>query len=675
MTTSNATMDNAVPEGITTNNAVGSSATVGAQARDITDSTVNVNVGQTELPPPEKYRIGVNYLHRGIPTKARELINEAIIYGYDNDKVRFHWILAMLSGQSYRELSTGELAQLRNIRETATTDGDDKWERGLHTLCGLLDYLADPQGDPGPILTKLLELEDDQRTAILKHLDLVLTGTIKDKLWLDTRDRANKARTSNERTKRAWTYFHPNPAGPRARKPKPVSITIRDQVVARASSFLFTASLGYLGWLVMQTAAPLPILAYFLALITGYLGARSGVEWCHRWERLQVKEREFSGLRRTTRSPEDGFTNRMDSWFDHYSNKYLPKEGNRQTYLADTEGIRRTLRDEVVEIYREERVKDKAVTWLVRHLISEVRNRWENGTLWEYRSTYRTDPATKLQCCLGLAVMFLASIYVINAVIRIEPVATVIATLLVLVTGRSGAAAWLRIILERRRYKEEDFEYEQRLQARKAAHKRWEKKLENRPQENEMEDWLNADKTILLDMAMRQYKLTWRDIIAHTFLQTPAKQCARKRIKPGPWRYSRYELHLFLITADGVRWVSTELDFQEATFHDEERLNFRFDAVASVNVTETEKLHHMLELNLVDGSTMTASVQHSSLEDLESDEDPEKFSQITLESAGFPHTLHILEGIAAEGKEWLSRAVHPPAHLTELAPAIESLPT
>jgi hypothetical protein len=36
-------------------------------------------------------------------------------------------------------------------------------------------------------------------------------------------------------------------------------------------------------------------------------------------------------------------------------------------------------------------------------------------------------------------------------------------------------------------------------------------------------------------------------------------------------------------------------------------------------------------------------------------ENPAIFSEIDLDATGFTHTLHILEGIAAEGKDWADR--------------------
>lgn len=69
----------------------------------------------------------------------------------------------------------------------------------------------------------------------------------------------------------------------------------------------------------------------------------------------------------------------------------------------------------------------------------------------------------------------------------------------------------------------------------------------------------------------------------------------------GPWRYSKYRLLLFLLTGDPI----------------------------SVRVTE------------------------SSIEGIQPGDDPRALSQVALDASGLIHTLNVLEGIAAEGKEWI----------------------
>jgi hypothetical protein len=170
-----------------------------------------------------------------------------------------------------------------------------------------------------------------------------------------------------------------------------------------------------------------------------------------------------------------------------------------------------------------------------------------------------------------------------------------------------------------------------------------------------METWLNCDKTLFLDKALHHYRLAWRDVIAYALLQTPGKHYKRARVRGGPWRYSKYDIRLFLITQDGVREVSTELDFEHVAFNGQERNNFRFDAVSSVHVAETNELSYTLELTLTNGPVRNIRVVDPDDQRPDSGENSDTFSRINLDAAGFTHTLHILEGIAAEGRNWIDR--------------------
>jgi hypothetical protein len=110
---------------------------------------------------------------------------------------------------------------------------------------------------------------------------------------------------------------------------------------------------------------------------------------------------------------------------------------------------------------------------------------------------------------------------------------------------------------------------------------------------------------------------------------------------------------IFVLTADGVRQMTVDLDFEKATFHNQDRLNYRYDAVAAVQVNEADDGHKMFELTLVNGHPIEAEVNDSETDSIEPGEDIRTVSRVTLDAAGLGNTLHVLEGIAAEGKEWI----------------------
>lgn len=669
------TGDSATSPSIGTQNTAESGATIGMQAGYVQNSTVHqnstvqhnstVHFHQPGDPPEKKYRDGVSCLGSGRPDRARVLIGEAIDQGYNNSEARFHRMLAVLSKRSYRDLTNEDHQELSSASQRVGTD-DDEWTRAVAAIRELLEYLAGTDRDPGLALGKLLNEQSPQRDKIVHHLEFFLTAGMKDDLWVETRDKALKARLGNKRLDRAWAYFHPEPAKARAARPIENTTTRLDRALAVSCSGLCGVALAYLGWLVLTTAAPIPILSYLLAFGAGYVCVRTGVEWNYRARRLKVKDRSHFGVPWFTDPPEGGFASQVDNYFEYCYRKYGPqKDSRRVAWLAETVMIRRTLRNEVVDLYREERIDAHKVRWLIRHLVIDTRDRWITGTLREYQQRYRTDPFTKLWCVLSTAAVTLALLEAVIAATNAAPLATLATTAVAAVTGRTAVMKWVHITSERRRHAEDLVEYERVLREREEAYWIWKHKLDSRrPSEEEMETWLDCDKKKILDDALRHYRMAWRDVFEYSFLHAPAKYRKRARVEGGPWRYSKYDIRLFLVTFDGVREISTELDFEEAELNGQERNNFRFDAVSSVHVIETNDLRYTLDLTLTNGPVRNIRVTDPEPNQGSSGEQLDALSQINLEAAGFTHTLHILEGIAADGKTWIRQAANTNVDMT-----------
>lgn len=634
-----------------TDNSAGDGSFVGIQATSVYNSNV-YQVFQSD-PPHRKYEVGVRFMEDGVPTKARELIGEAIARDYDNAEIRFHWALAMFSKRPYRDLSVEDRQRLMRLSDRLPRYANDEWKRGLEVICELLECLDDTSRDTAPVLKELRTLSPRQRDPIFYHLDLVLTGEMKGSLWAEIRQAAEDRRLNRDRMNRMWAYFQPIPIGPRVKEPVADEAAHDRPIIV---SGVLAIALGYLGWLTIAHATPIPILAFLVMAAAGYPAFQHGLEWYYRAKRLKVKEQVFDGDVEVRHAPPSGFASKVDASFNRYFGRYLPRGQDREQWLSRSSGIRRALRDEIVELYRESRVGVGRVNWLIRHLASDVRTRWEAGTLREYRVQYRIGSARRAWCLLPLAALIPAAVVVMATAVRTDPLAAVITVLVAFGSGRVAATRWANSTYERRRYAEDLLESEQALTARKAAYQRWWDKLSaTRPSDGEMESWLTCDKILLLDEVLGHYRLAWRDIIAYAFLQTPAKSYKRGRTISGPWRYSRYDLLLFLITRDGVREVSSELDFEGVNFSVQERNNFRFDAVASVHVSKTGEFGCNLELTLVNGQPSDVRVTDPDAGEHGLDEDLTNFSEINLAASGFVNTLHILEGIAAEGKSWLDR--------------------
>ncbi|MEV0402203.1 hypothetical protein [Actinoallomurus sp. NPDC050550] len=640
------------PDATTTTNTAGGSAYVGMQA-----GTVHGDVKMYMLPPdasPEqKFETGVRCLNGNMPDQARELIHEAAMAEYVNDRVCFYRLLAVMSGRTRHELSKEEAAMLwgpQKIRPTTC----DEWAGGIKVIHDLLETAQDPESDINIPLTGLDKLGDIQRTMIIKHMEAFLDGPIEDKIWAQSLRQAAQEQMDGDRMDRVWKFFQAKPLEPREHHPEPITIPITTRVQAVVATALFVVATAHLGYLLAEAGRVFALLAYLLSIAGGYFGARDGVEWRFRTVRRHAKDLKYRTAhhRRTNTSP-DGFAKKVDQRFEYYFAKFAPRGAERQFWLADTAGVRRTIRDEIVEEYREQRVGVERINWLIRHRSRVVRERWDNDTLWDYRRELATPLRAKTTTLLGLATLVGAGIWAVASAIQVGPLSTVRSTILALACGWLAARAWLHILLERRRHAADRAESRRTWDDDKEKFVRWQATLADKPDDGEMAAWLDCDRKVLLNEALQHYQLTMSNVIAYAFIEAPTASTKRARVLGGPWRYTKYKLLVFLLTTDGVRQLTVKLDFKRATFHDRKRTNYRYEAVAAVWVDHSDDGERTFELALINGQEIRVQVIGPGMEQLEQGEAPGTISKATLDAAGLRHTLHVLEGIAAEGKEWI----------------------
>ncbi|MFJ3245903.1 hypothetical protein [Streptomyces sp. NPDC086782] len=640
-----------------THNSAEYGSIVGIQAEVVHNPTVNFH---PDASPQEKYKVGVRFLEDGVPSRARDMISDAIAHGHDNAEVRFHWVLAMLSARAYHDLSTEELQRLHHASGLVRTYAEGGWKDALRVAFELLEMLSTADGEAGRVLEQLRALSPRQRDAILDHLDLVLTGGLKDSLWAENRERAEAARFGNDRVQRVWAYFEPDPIGPRALPPRPsTAATARAALPVRAGLFVVVTAFLWILALVADPAAA--AIESVVALGAGLTAAHFGRRWWYQEHQLKAKNRESHIPHMLgPASTGDGFTNRVRHSFDHYFSTRVPYGFAPYEWLGYTVHIRNSLVAEIALLYRESRINVDRVNWLIRYLAEDARDRHNKGTLFDHRHQNQTPAAAKVLCVVALITLGITTLALLGAVAAGADASLTLLAILALGgavwSGCAAASSWLEARGEEHRLAEETQEYQERLTARQVAYQNWKSFLDStRPSELEMETWLTCDKTLFVDEALRHYQLTWRDLITHTILMTPARPYKRGRVKGGPWRYSRYSFRLFLVTQDGIREISTEFDFTDAKRGNEQRSNYRFDALSSVQVTERTHVGYDLELVLTNGPARNIRVKDADTHQLAPDENAQEIAEINLNSAGFIHTFRLLEGIAADGKGWIER--------------------
>jgi hypothetical protein len=627
---------------------------------DVQAGVVHGDINYLTVPPDaspqEKFEKGVNLLHSDVPSRALKLIDAAVDEGYHTNKVFFYWLLALVSGRTWNELSDEEATMLRNRNNISRLTGDDAWADGVRTIDRLLDSTRKSETDLLVLLKELDKLENPQHDLIVTHLQIFLDGPIQDQMWDRAMAGAKEAQVAGNREARAWKFFQPNPADPRVRRTDPALTPVTLWIQAVAGTVVFIAAAIFVGSLLVQSGQILPLLAYLLSVPAGCVGAYHAVEWRFRVVRRFAKDRGLRPPRRhgTTSRP-GGFVRRVDRSFDRYFVKYVPDDEERRELLAETVGIRRSMRNELVEIYREKRIGAEEIAWLIRHQVRQVRDRWRDGTLWSYRDELATPLRTRAAAALGLTVSGGTGIWAVGTAVSASPSNAAPSGALMLAAGWIAALAWLQVILERRRITADTVESAQVLAERKAEFVQWQARLADRPEDAEMAAWLDCDRKVLLNEVLQHYRLTMSTVIAYAFVEAGDSPGRRARVRGGPWRYNKYRLLVFLLTNDGVRQLTARLDFYKGTIHDRHRTNYRYEAVASVEVRQADYNERTFELALVNGDRIKVQVIVQGTEELQEGETAEQVSDVTLDAAGLRHTLHVLEGIAAEGNKWFER--------------------
>lgn len=634
----------------TLSNVAGDYAQVGVQA-SVVHGDVNYMISP-DPSPMEKFEAGVRYLDGGMARRAWQLINEAVVDHHRTAKVCFYWPLALLSGRTRRELSNDELILLRNRDRLLPITGEGPWADGARMIRRLLDAAEQPGADIRLLLKEFDALPNLQRSTILRHLELFLEGQLNDELWHRRLQRAVDEQTGNDRQDRVWKFFQPTPAGPQVREPGPLTIPISAWLQAVAGAIVLVAGAVPIGYLLTRSGRIPELLAYLMSIVGGYFACRDGAEWHFRYRRRRAKD-DVYGMPplRTNTPPAEGFARRVDQRLEYYFAKRVPRGFDSASWLRWTVGIRKSLRDEIVGAYGETwRGVDK-INWLIRHRAEDVKTRWENGTLWNYRHELATPPLVQAATVLGAMAFGLGAYWAARGALAADPLYAVSSLVLVTMGAWLAGRAFLRITLRRRWHDADKSEARQLADETAMAFDRWQRRLSDRPADREMATWLDHDRNVLLSEALQHYRLTMSDVIAHAAIEAPAST-TRARVQGGLWRYRKYRILLFLLTADGVRQYSATLNFDDGTFHDRDRMSYRFESVAAVRVSQADNNARTFDLTLVDGQKISVQIEPR-VEELPQGEDSESEPEETLDAAGVSHTLHVLEGIAAEGKAWM----------------------
>jgi hypothetical protein len=385
----------------------------------------------------------------------------------------------------------------------------------------------------------------------------------------------------------------------------------------------------------------------------------AGASWVeYRWQaRRRAEHARRLALATRHAAPAGSFAARIDQRIEHYFATYLPDGMDRTDWLAITAGTRTRLRGELVEIYQGRRIGAEGLNWLFSHEAGEAKRRWKQETFYSPAQEFYAAPAVRTGRSAGMIGTVIGGLVVALALLHADPVGGLFSLAVLAVSGYHGTRQWTSIALERRRAAADEAEYKDKDAEWEAAYERWSGNIENiKPTDQEMAEWLDCDKKIMLANALRHYGLKRSDVISYAFLETPGASYKRASVRNGPWRYTQYRILIFLLTEDGIRQAAFDLRTRDGDVEPGERHSYRYNAIACVETSvPTGDYQQTFDLYLVNGRTISFRVVDPITHWLPGETDAEAQSNATQDATGLRNTLRILEGVAADGKEWIVR--------------------
>ncbi|MFC4050615.1 hypothetical protein ACFOY4_13040 [Actinomadura syzygii] len=684
------------------------------------------DVGES-APPEERFDKALNLLDGAMPRRAEQLIQEAVEGGYQSHKVAYYWALAVLSGRSFDHLDNPEFESLRHASALVDPNNPDEWVEALNVITRFVNCLLQ-QERVGMMNEQEYELSlrlhdalpEVRREELRRHLEFIMTGALQDRLEATYAAKIREYRMAGDRENRAKKFFTPIPYPPIPREPTESAITTGARVGAALGAVIAGMSL-LTAFFVIIPAAPLTALLFATGVGGGgYLLATKGIEWLviqgriaaddsrhgkypetptaytpakpqedeedddHEWGESDRADREHrSFLRRR-----DAFRSVVAPFVDICFVLENPDGANkRKDWWEATKGLRDALADDIRRRYTEPDLMINELDWLITWHAERAKERWEKGTLREHRDGLRAQSPD------GMAVLgrFALGFGLLCGVIGLFRASLGFGLLLILLVGAGAAIGWaggFRVQVVKQRINRAEAEWIAAEEAaEKAAFEACQAELADRPSDAEIARWLDHDKFYIKNLAMNTCGLANRDIVAHAILTEYLAPCMKARVVFGPPRYSRYRVIVFLLTEAGVRQISVDLDFLTGTVSNQQRNNFRYDAIASARVLEVgvrfdagrrsvilmeeadkakkdkdkknvESLisSQAFRLSLTGGPPIEIVVEHFDegfLDRLR--ENVDSLFELALDNSGVRGALRVLESVAAEGREWLGQ--------------------
>jgi pimeloyl-ACP methyl ester carboxylesterase len=587
---------------------------------------VRVYSDDVSAPPEQRFATALNLLNGNLARRAEKLIGQVVEQGYRDNRVLYYWALAVLSGRSFDHLSQDEFATLRSCNTMSDSGAGDAWLAALQVIMMVINCLIQQEGyfvkdeDFDRVIAAYDRLEQDRREEIRRHLDLIMTGALQDRLDAKYAAEAGRLRMEGNRAGRAWKFFQADPEPPR----EPELAEPRAGGATKvAAGFGAVLAGGALLLLLIAAVGHDPLLGLIFAAGVGgggYLLATVGRRRMVARERIAADdirhgERPLPSRYRLVApsaggAPADNFVYGHSDRADWEHRGKLLREAqfraavpervearfigqnidgakNRTDWRNATQGLRTALAAEILDRYAAPDMAVNRLDWLVTWHARQAREQWQKGELRAHRDALRAAaPAGGL---VPLGVTAVAGGLICGAIAALGWNAPDSLALL----AAAALGAWIGFLskIDVHAVRHDVYLAERELATRRhalelAEFRRWQDVLRDRPTDAEMARWLDYDKLHAKNLVMKDRNMANRDIVAHAVLTEALHPCQRARVLFGPPRYSRCQLTVILLTGAGVRHVSMGLDFLSGTFTSTESQVFRYESISSAQLVK-----------------------------------------------------------------------------------------
>ena len=593
-------------------------------------------------PPGKRHRVARAHLDGGNPRRAEDGFDRLLTEGHITTERAYLYVLSVLSDRSFTEITTGMSDEIHNAMKMAAGLPKDGWWEALDVVNMLLRYAHVEFGD-GTVAREFTAvraafgaLSADRQDEIDRHLDLILSGAVQERLTGERKREVAVERMSGDRVGRAWKFFEANPREPMEWPALAVRSNVADWRVAILGGVAVAVSILYLlaGGVTVAVVAGLVLIA-----AGGYLVLRvTTVRQAH----MGYAERARASLQRPSEQPKTDFDKLVDQCFRERAPGGLGES---------TAGYRGYLKRRLQAQYGED-VYAGELKWLIAWHVDRAGHQPEPP---EVRRAASLRIGGVLVGIVGLTLLLVTG-HVIALVL--------VAGVWWAVRGISCVAAVPRtqVLL--------DSAAEELLAEERMEYHRWFQVLADRPRDPEMARWLALDKAYLKDEALRRANLRERDLVMHVVLISRAPYARKGRVTDGPARYEKYLVDVFLLTLHGMRTVRTSLVLTTGEVGNEQRQMFPYDAVASASVEETggrtfpadgspsvdRPKKRVFRLTLLNGRDIAEVKENPrATDDDQAADGDELVDAVSTQTSGFDSALRVLEAVATEGRDWIVR--------------------